>query len=192
MQVADGARYALIISNRWLVMLRRNEDVKVSTTAFSKCFDITCSNPTIRQLLLWVAVQASSSQWLDPRARPATPEEEEWLAKVIKRANATTGAADSNSSDDNSGDDKRPGAGAGDGSGSAGGKRPAAGSSQQSAAKRRNRGTRRAGGSGASSKLQRWLMTLPEAPFSQLGLGQVLMRKPTRMVRLASSEATGL
>ena len=26
-------------------------------------------------------------------------------------------------------------------------------------------------------------MSLPEAPFGQLGLGQVLTRKPTRMVR---------
>ena len=52
--------------------------------------------------------------------------------------------------------------------------------------------TRRASGRGASSQLQRWLMTLPEGPFGQLGLGKVLMRKPTRMVRVASSEASGL
>ncbi len=116
----------------------------------------------------------------------------------MKRANATTGGADSNSPDDNSGDGSGSGPGAGGGSGLAGGKRPAAGSSQQSAAKRRDRGRPSSApssttrGSGASSKLQRWLMTLPEAPFSQLGLGQVLARRATRMVRLASSEVTGL
>ena len=206
MQAADGVKYALILSNRWLVMLRRHEDVKVSTTAFSKCFDITCSKPSIRQLLLWVAVQASSSQWLDPKAGPATPEDKKWLPKVMNRANATTGGADVGqpllllSPGDNSGDGSGSGAGAGAVSGSAGGKRPAAGSNQQPAAMRHDKGRpssapsstmRRADGRGVSSQLQWWLMTLPEAPFSQLGLGQVLMRKPTRMVRHASSEATG-
>ena len=50
-------------------MLEREKDVKVSTTAFSECLGSTCSEPSIRQLLLWVAVQVSSSKWLNPRAR---------------------------------------------------------------------------------------------------------------------------
>ena len=136
-----------------------------------------------------------------PQGEAATPEDKKWLPKVKKRANATAGDAASSSPGDNSGDGSGSGAGAGGGSSSAGSKRPAAGSSRQPAVKRHDRGgpssapsstTRRASGRGASSQLQRWLMTLPEGPFGQLGLGKVLMRKPTRMVRVASSEASGL
>lgn len=127
-----------------------------------------------------------------PQGEAATPEDKKWLPKVKKRANATAGDAASSSPGDNSGDGSGSGAGAGGGSSSAGSKRPAAGSSRQPAVKRHDRGgpssapsstTRRASGRGASSQLQRWLMTLPEGPFGQLGLGKVLMRKPTRMVR---------